>query len=75
MGVKMLCEDAQSRQCFEVVAEEFGPGVVSPVEIVVRAESGIDDSDTVAGIYRLTNAIEDDERFAGAVSLNLSYLA
>lgn len=69
LGVKMLGENAQSRQGFEIIAEEFGAGIMSPVQIVMRSEAGIDDPETVAGIYRLTNAIEDDELFVGAVSL------
>jgi putative drug exporter of the RND superfamily len=69
MGVKTLAGDAQSRQGFEVISEEFGAGVVSPVQIAVRSPSGIDDRQTVAGIYHLTQAIARDDRFSGVVSL------
>jgi RND superfamily putative drug exporter len=69
MGVKMLGEDAQSRKGFEVISKEFGPGVVSPIQIAVRSPSGIDDPNTVAGLFHLTNAIGADERFDGVVSL------
>lgn len=69
VGVKMLGEEAQSRQGYEVLAKEFGPGIMSPVQIVVSSKAGINDPLTVEGIYHLTEAIEGDKRFAGAVSI------
>lgn len=69
MGVRMLGTEAQSRQGFEVISEEFGAGLVSPVQIVVSSPGGIDEPEAVAGIYRLTEAIEADGRFDGAVGL------
>ena len=69
LGVNQLDEDSQSRQGYETLAREFGPGVVSPVQFVIRSDSGIGDPRIVAGVDRLTRAIQDDPRFAGAMSI------
>ncbi len=68
-GVSILPADAQSRQGAELLARDFGAGLVSPVEIVVRSPSGAAAPRTLAGIDALTRAIERDPRFASVVSL------
>ena len=69
LGVNLLGRDAQSRLGYEVMARDFGPGVISPIQIVIRAPNGIDQPATVAAIDALTRTIEADGRFSGAVSL------
>ena len=69
LGVKLLGRDAQSRLGYEVIARDFGPGVSSPVQVVIRAPDGVGQPATVAGIDELTRAIEADAHFSGAVSL------
>lgn len=68
-GVEVLNDDAQSRVGFEVLARGFGPGLTSPVQVVVRSPAGIDDPRTIEGIAELSAAIAADARFAGAVSI------
>lgn len=69
MGVNVLPNDAQSKLGYEVLQRDFGPGLTSPVQIVVRAPAGIDDPGTVSGIAALTERIKADPRFGGAVSI------
>jgi RND superfamily putative drug exporter len=69
LGVKLLSTDFESRQGYEMVAEAFGPGLTSPVQIVVRSEQGIDDPQVLAGIDRLTTTMASDSRFVGAMSI------
>jgi putative drug exporter of the RND superfamily len=69
LGVNLLGRDAQSRLGYETIARDFGPGVTSPVQIVIEAPGGVGEPTTVAGIAGLTRAIEADDRFGGAVSL------
>ncbi|MCL4368510.1 MAG: MMPL family transporter [Actinobacteria bacterium] len=46
-GVKLLGAEAESRQGFEVMEEEFGAALMSPVQIVVRKEGGIWDAQSL----------------------------
>lgn len=69
LGVAMLGEDAQSRKGFDILAEEFGAGRMSPVQIAVTSERSVSDPNVIAGIYALTEAIDEDERFGGVISL------
>ncbi len=69
LGVKLLSEDFESRQGYEMVVDAFGEGITSPVQIVVQAAQGIDDPKVLAEIDRLTKAVAADERFTGALSL------
>ncbi len=69
LGVALLGEDAQSRKGFDILAEEFGAGRMSPVQIVLTSDRGVGDPEAIAGIYALTQAIDADGRFAGAISL------
>ncbi len=69
LGVNLLGRDAQSRLGYEVIARDFGPGVTSPVQVVIRAPAGVGQPATVAGIDALTRAIQADGHFARAVSL------
>ena len=68
-GVTLLGRDAQSRQGFEALARDFGPGATSPVQIVVRTSGSIGTAETVAGIAELTAAIAADPRFVQVVSI------
>jgi putative drug exporter of the RND superfamily len=69
LGVQQLGRDAQSRLGYEAIARDFGPGVTSPVQIVIRAPNGIGQPATIGDIDTLTRAIADDAHFSGAVSL------
>ncbi|HZC31477.1 MAG TPA: MMPL family transporter [Gaiellaceae bacterium] len=69
LGVNLLGRDAQSRLGYEVIARDFGPGVTSPVQVVIRAADGIGQPETVGGVDALTRAIEADPQFSAAVSL------
>lgn len=69
LGVRLLGQDAQSRQGYETLADEFGEGLTAPVEIVVRSSAGADDPTVVAAVDRLTTAVAEDPRFAGALSM------
>jgi len=69
LGVKLLSEDFESRQGYEMVVDAFGEGLTSPVQIVVQSERGIDDPQVLAGIDRLTTAVSRDPRFTGAMSV------
>lgn len=69
LGAQGIGESAQSRQGYELIASEFGPGVTSPVQIVVRSAAGIDQPHVVAGVDRLTRSLAGDDRFAGAFSM------
>jgi RND superfamily putative drug exporter len=69
LGVALLGEDAQSRKGFDILAEEFGAGRMAPVQIVVTSDQSVSDPNAIAGIYALTQAIAEDERFAGVISL------
>ncbi len=68
IGVGQLNEKYQSRQGFEALAQEFGAGMLSPVEIVVRTDDA-GAPEVVAGVDRLTKAIAADGRFEGAMSM------
>jgi len=68
-GANQLSADYQSRQGYETLAEEFGSGVVSPVQFVIRSDKGIGDPQIVAGVDRLTKTIQADPRFTGAMSI------
>lgn len=69
LGVRLLGDDAQSRQGYEVLAHGFGEGTTTPVEIVVRSPAGVDDPETIAALDQLTSAVTDDPGFAGALSM------
>lgn len=69
LGVRLLGGEAQSRLGYEVIARDFGPGVTSPVQVVVQAPGGVAQPATLAGVDALTRAIEADDHFSGAVSL------
>ncbi|MEE8407213.1 MAG: MMPL family transporter [Acidimicrobiia bacterium] len=69
MGVSQLSEGYQSRVGFETLAEEFGAGMFSPVEVVIRTDGTVGDAEIVAGVDRLTRAIAADQRFEEAMSM------
>ncbi len=69
IGVGQLGAGYQSRQGFEILSEEFGAGMLSPVEVVVRTEGSVGAPQVVAGVDRLTNEIAADPRFASAMSM------
>ncbi len=69
IGVGQLSPEFQSRQGYETLAEEFGAGMLSPVEVVVRTDGSIGGPAAVAGVDRLTRAIAADSRFESAMSM------
>ncbi len=69
LGVRLLSEDFESRQGYEMVVDAFGEGLTSPVQIIVRTQRGIDDPLVLTGIDRLTDAVSSDARFSGAMSV------
>lgn len=69
MGVDQLGQGYQSRQGFEILTEEFGAGMLSPVEVVVHTDGGVSDPETIAGVDRLTRELAADVRFESAMSM------
>lgn len=69
LGVNLLGRDAQSREGYEIIARDFGPGVTAPVQVVIRAAGGIGRPGTVAGIDSLIGAIAADDQFSSAVGI------
>ena len=69
IGVGQLGAGFQSRQGYEILTEEFGAGMLAPVEVVVRHDGGVGDPNIVAGVDRLTRAIAADPRFESAMSM------
>lgn len=69
IGVGQLGEGYQSRQGFEMVTEQFGAGMFSPIEVVVRTDGSVGAPEVVAGVDRLTKAIAADPRFESAMSM------
>ena len=69
LGVKLLGSNAQSRQGYEVMARDFGPGVIAPVQVVIDAPGGVGQPATLTALDALTRAIEADPHFSGATSL------
>ncbi|MEE9178825.1 MAG: MMPL family transporter [Acidimicrobiia bacterium] len=59
IGVGQLSEGYQSRQGFETLTEEFGAGMLSPVEVVVRSDGSVGSAEIVDGVDRLTRAIAE----------------
>ncbi len=69
MNVDQLGQGYQSRQGFEILSKEFGAGMLSPVEVIVHADGGVSDPETIAGVDRLTRALAADVRFESAMSM------
>ncbi len=69
IGVDQLGAGYQSREGFETLSDEFGAGMLSPVEVVVRSEGGVGAPEVVAGVDRLTRTIAADPRFTSAMSM------
>ncbi len=69
IGVGQLGANYQSRQGYETLTEEFGAGMLAPVDIVVRTEGTIAAPEVLRGVDRLTRAVAADDRFESAMSL------
>ncbi|MFQ5472481.1 MAG: MMPL family transporter [Dehalococcoidia bacterium] len=61
-GVSTFPESSDSRAAFEILAEDFSAGLLSPTEIVIDAED-VSDPSIQAGIERLTATLADDPIF------------
>lgn len=69
IGVDQLSSGYQSREGFETLADEFGAGMLGPVEVVVRTDRGVGEAEVVRGVDRLGKAIAADPRFDGVMSM------
>ena len=69
LGASELSANYQSRQGYQTLAKEFGPGAISPVQFVIRSGKGVGNPQIIAGVDRLTKTIQADPRFAGAMSI------
>ncbi|MDQ3548866.1 MAG: MMPL family transporter, partial [Chloroflexota bacterium] len=69
--VDALPESSESRQAFELVQRQFGPGEPTPVFVVVEAPSdgGIWQPRILEGVYDLHERLEADPRVARVQSL------
>ncbi|MEU0523444.1 MMPL family transporter [Streptomyces niveus] len=60
--------DAPAGTGYDLVAEKFGPGTATPIQIVVTSPTGAFDDEDLAAIDRLTAAAKDHEQVDGVVS-------
>lgn len=69
--VNVLPDTTESRQAFELVERQFGPGYAAPLFIVLEAaeEGGIWQPDLMEDIYRIHNEIAADPRVEEVQSL------
>ncbi|MFC9605352.1 MMPL family transporter [Streptomyces niveus] len=61
--------DAPAGTGYNLVAEKFGPGTATPIQVVVTSPGGAFDDEDLASIDRLTAAAKDNEQVDGVVSL------
>ena len=76
LGVKLgspwasiLPVDAESRQGWELVAERFGPGELSPAVLVSTSDTGVLDADNVAAAFEFAQRMSNDPRVARVDSI------
>jgi RND superfamily putative drug exporter len=69
LGVKLgspwasiLPEDAESRRGWEVVAEEFGPGELTPIVVVSTSETGVLSEENLQAAYDFAERLLRDPR-------------
>lgn len=83
LGVKLgipwasiLPKDAESRQGWEVVADEIGPGELAPIIVVSTSETGVLTTDNTGAAYDFAQGLSSDPRVArvdGIVSLDSTF--
>ena len=76
LGVKIgapwasiLPTDAESRRGWDVLAEEMGPGALSPIVVVARTPNDILAPDTIGSLYDYIQPLQDDPRIDRIESL------
>lgn len=65
----ILPRDLPSRQAFDVMVEEYGPGEISPLVIALQSPSGIYTDDNLGAIFDLTTNLAADPRVVRVTSL------
>jgi putative drug exporter of the RND superfamily len=68
-GPDVLPADEQPRVANERLADEFGPGITGPVDIVVTADRGVTNPEMLARIDALTKRLRIDPAVASVQSL------
>ena len=61
-GLRSLGENSQSRRGYDLLAESFGAGRISPVEVVVDAPGPVSEPAAMAAVYDLGQALAADPR-------------
>jgi len=65
----ILPRDLPSRQGFDVLSEEYGPGEISPFLIAVQSPSSIFRTENLGALYDFTRALEQDDRVVRVQSI------
>ena len=65
----ILPEDAEARQGWELVAEEFGAGELSPIVVVSTSEEGVLSPENVGAAYDFAQSLAQDPRVARVESI------
>ncbi|HEY7031255.1 MAG TPA: MMPL family transporter [Thermomicrobiales bacterium] len=60
----ILPTDLPSRQAFDLIVREYGPGEISPFVVVVQSPTSIFAPNNVAALYDLTERLRQDPRIA-----------
>lgn len=68
-SIDLVDADLRSRKGYETLVAQFGPGVISPLEIVVTDERSILNSDALDGLYVLGRQLMEDARFERVISI------
>ena len=76
LGVKLgapwstvLPPDAESRQGWDVLSAEMGPGTLAPIVVVARSSRGILAPDAIGYLYEFSQSIQHDSRVDRVESL------
>ena len=76
LGVKLgspwasiLPEDAESRQGWDLVAEEFGPGELAPIVLISTSETGVLTPENTGAAYDFARRTSEDSRVARVDSI------
>lgn len=69
--VHVLPESSESRQAFERLSEDFGPGEVTPMFVVITSDrqGGVFTPAAMEGVYNLHNRLKSDPRVEDVLSL------
>jgi RND superfamily putative drug exporter len=65
----ILPTDLPSRQGFDILTDEFGPGEISPFVFVLQSRAGIYQSENLKALYDFTEMLEADPRVVRVQSI------